>query len=221
MSQRRVAVDELRRFIEEIFQGLGASPAEAATVADVLVTADRFGIDSHGVSRLGYYAERVQAGVTRPGAPIAVIRETPTTVVIDGGHGFGHVIARDAMARAITKAKRVGLGAAAVRNSTHYGIAGYYALMAADAGLVGMTSTNARPCLAPTHGTEPMYGTNPVALAAPSDEPHPFLFDARCRSSSAAASSSHGATIPRCPKAGRSMRWAHPRWTRRCFSVPS
>ncbi len=178
MSSRRVSLTSLRRFVEEVFVALGASRVESETVADVLVAADRLGIDSHGVSRLGYYVERIRAGITRPGAPATVVRESPTTVVVDGGHGLGHVVARDAMRRAIEKARRVGLGAAAVRNSTHYGIAGYYALLASDAGMIGIATTNARPCLAPTNGTEPLYGTNPLAIAAPSDEPHPFLFDA-------------------------------------------
>ena len=173
----RVTLDEIHRFLTDAFVALGSPDGDAATVADVLTAANRFGLDTHGVQRLGYYAERIRNGVTRPDAKPEVIGESPTTVVIDGHHGLGHITAVHAMDRAVTKAKRLGLGAAAVRNSTHYGIAGYYALQAVDAGCIGLTTTNARPCIAPTHGIAPTYGTNPVAFGAPSAGDDPFLFD--------------------------------------------
>lgn len=175
---RHWPLDTCRRFIHDTYVTLGATPGDAGVVADVLVTADRFGITSHGIQRLGYYVERIENGVTRPGAGVRVVGETPSTAVIDGGHGLGHVIAARAMAMAIDKAHHLGLGAVAVRNSTHYGIAGYYALMASAQGQIGLTTTNARPCQAPTFGAEPMFGTNPLAFAAPTDEEVPFLYDA-------------------------------------------
>jgi len=106
-----------------------------------------------------------------------VVKESETTALVDGHHGMGHVVAYNSMRMAMDKARRYGLGAVAVRNGTHFGIAGYYSLMAAAEGFVGLTFTNARPAIAPTFGTEPMLGTNPIAFAAPSDMAHPFCFD--------------------------------------------
>lgn len=174
----RVSLETIHAFVRASMERLGARAEDARTVADVLVTADRLGIDSHGIQRLSYYVDRIRRGVTDPTASPRTVRESPTTVVIDGGHGLGHVVAAHAMRAAMSKASRAGLGAAAVRNSTHYGIAGYYALMAADRGMVGVATSNARPCQAPTFGVDPMYGTNPLAVAAPGEEGRPFLFDA-------------------------------------------
>jgi LDH2 family malate/lactate/ureidoglycolate dehydrogenase len=175
---RYLQVATARGFVSDVLRALGASESEASLVTDVLVTADRFGIDTHGIARLGYYVTRIRSGVTRPGAPIEVVRETPTTAVVDGGHGLGPVVAATAMTRAMDKARAMGLGAVAVRNSTHFGIAGYYPWMAVKAGLVGVATSNARPAIAPTRGTAPLFGTNPLAVGAPSDDERPFLFDA-------------------------------------------
>jgi L-2-hydroxycarboxylate dehydrogenase (NAD+) len=106
-----------------------------------------------------------------------IVKETETTALVDGHHGIGHVIAYRAMRMAMDKARQYGLGAVTVRNGTHFGIAGYYPLMAAKEGMMGFTVTNARPAIAPTFSTEPMLGTNPIAFAAPSDTDHPFCFD--------------------------------------------
>jgi L-2-hydroxycarboxylate dehydrogenase (NAD+) len=180
MNRKTVSVpaDPLRAFMRESLVAAGASPEEAGVVSDVLIAADLRGLDTHGISRLRYYHDRIRHGVTRPGAPLEVIRETPTTAVLDGQHGFGHVIGVRAMRMAVQKAGGHGLGAVAVRHSTHYGIAGYYAEMAAAADCIGLTASNARPCAAPTFGVEPLFGTNPLAFAAPSDDGHPFVFDA-------------------------------------------
>ncbi|MGB9723200.1 MAG: Ldh family oxidoreductase [Chloroflexia bacterium] len=175
---RVVPVPLLKRFAQEVFQRLGVPEEEARICAEVLIAADLRGIASHGVSRLRYYAERIRAGRQSPRTEVEVVRETETTAVWDGRHGMGQVIAYRAMRRAMEKARRYGLGAVAVRNSTHFGIAGYYALMAAREGMMGLVVTNARPAVAPTFGVEPMLGTNPIAFAAPSDLPYPFCFDA-------------------------------------------
>ncbi|HNS49636.1 MAG TPA: Ldh family oxidoreductase [Anaerolineae bacterium] len=172
-----VPVDVVRRFVVEVLQRAGTPPEDAAICADVLLTADLRGIESHGVGRLKYYYDRIRAGVQHTTTEIEVIRESETTVVLDGHHGMGHVIAHRAMRMAIDKARAYGLGAVAVRNSTHYGIAGYYPLMAAREGMMGFCVTNARPAITPTFGTEPMLGTNPIAFAAPSDTGFPFCFD--------------------------------------------
>ena len=173
-----IPVETLRQFMREVFSAMGAPAADAAICADVLIAADLRGIDSHGVGRLKYYYDRIKAGVQSTTTRWEIVRQTETTALIDGHHGMGHVIAYHSMQLAIDMARRYGLGAVAVRNSTHYGIAGYYPLMAAQQGLMGLTVTNARPAIAPTFGSEPMLGTNPIAFAAPSDLPYPFCFDA-------------------------------------------
>jgi L-2-hydroxycarboxylate dehydrogenase (NAD+) len=172
-----IPVDVVERFMVAVFQALGTPPEDARICADVLISSDLRGIESHGIGRLKYYYDRIKAGVQSTKTEIEVIRETETTAVIDGHHGMGHVIAYRAMQMAIKKARHYGLGATAVRNGTHFGIAGYYPLIAAREGMMGLTVTNARPAIAPTLGTEPMLGTNPIAFAAPSDLAFPFCFD--------------------------------------------
>jgi LDH2 family malate/lactate/ureidoglycolate dehydrogenase len=168
----------IEEFMIDVFQGLGVPEEDARICADVLITSDLRGIESHGVGRLKYYYDRIQAGVQFTTTGMEVVKETETTALIDGHHGMGHVIAHRAMEIAIEKARRYGLGAVTVRNGTHFGIAGYYPLMAAEAGMMGIAVTNARPAIAPTFSTEPMLGTNPIAFAAPSDMDFPFCFDA-------------------------------------------
>jgi len=172
-----VPVDIIASFMKDTFQALGVPKEEAAICADVLITSDLRGIESHGVGRLKYYYDRIRAGVQCTKTEMGIIKETETTAVVDGHNGMGHVIAYRSMRMAMDKAKRYGLGAVAVRNSTHFGIAGYYPLMAAREGMMGFTVTNARPAIAPTFSTEPMLGTNPIAFAAPSDMDYPFCFD--------------------------------------------
>lgn len=173
-----VPVGVIESFMLEVFRRLGVPEEDARICTDVLIAADLRGIESHGVGRLKYYYDRIRAGRQVVRTQIEVVRESETTAVLDGHHGMGHVIAYRAMRLAMEKARRYGLGAVAVRNSTHFGIAGYYALMAAREGMMGLVVTNARPAIAPTFGTEPMLGTNPIAFAAPSDGPFPFCFDA-------------------------------------------
>jgi L-2-hydroxycarboxylate dehydrogenase (NAD+) len=173
-----IPVDAIRAFMVDVFTGLGTPPEEACICADVLIASDLRGIESHGVGRIKYYYDRIRAGVQRTRTEIEVVKETETTALLDGHHGMGQVIAYRAMRLAIDKARRYGLGAVAVRNSTHFGIAGYYPLMAVQEGMMGLTVTNARPAIVPTFGAEPMLGTNPIAFAAPSDLGHPFWFDA-------------------------------------------
>ena len=162
----------------DVFAGLGTPADDARICADVLIASDLRGIESHGVGRLKYYYDRMKRGQQRPVTQIEIVKETETTALIDGHHGMGHVIAHRAMEMAIAKARRYGLGAVSVRNSTHYGIAGYYPLMATEAGMMGLVVTNARPAIPPTFSVEPMLGTNPIAFAAPSDMDYPFCLDA-------------------------------------------
>lgn len=172
-----IPVDVIQDFIVQVFQGVGVPAVDARICGEVLIAADVRGIESHGVGRLKYYYDRIGIGVQAVVTDVEVVNESETTAVIDGHHGMGHVIAYRAMRLAMDKAKRYGLGAVAVRNGTHYGIAGYYPLMAAQEGMMGLTVTNARPAIAPTFGSEPMLGTNPIAFAAPSDLPFAFCFD--------------------------------------------
>jgi len=174
----RIPVETLQSFMKDVFMGVGVPEGDAEICAEVLITSDLRGIESHGVGRLKMYYDRIKAGILLPHTRFQVIKEGPTTAVIDGGHGMGHVIAYRSMQMAMDKAKEYGLGAVAVRNSTHFGIAGYYALMAIRQGQIGMAFTNARPSVAPTFGVQPMMGTNPIAFGAPTDEECPFLFDA-------------------------------------------
>lgn len=168
----------LERFMRDVFIGLGVPKTQAAISAKVLITADQLGFDSHGISRLKpIYYDRIRQGIQLPKTKITKVRETATTAVLDGGNGMGHVIAHKAMTLAIRKAKKSGLGMVVVRNSTHFGIAGYYPLMAVKAGMIGITGTNARPSIAPTFGVENMLGTNPLTFGMPTDERFPFLLD--------------------------------------------
>jgi len=172
------SVDFLRDFMESSFAKLGVNSTEAKICADILITSDVRGIESHGIGRLRMYVDRIKKGLIETTDRSEIVRESPTTAVIDGHHGIGMVIAYRAMQLAIKKADEYGMGAVAVRNSTHFGIDGYYPLMAIQNGMIGMSFTNARPAVAPTFSGQPTLGTNPIAFGAPTDEPFPFLFDA-------------------------------------------
>lgn len=173
-----VDFDFMEQFMVDVFVALGVPMEDALICADVLITSDKRGIDSHGVNRLKpMYYDRIRAGIQFPEAKYEIVRETSTTAVIEGNRGMGHATAKHAMALAIEKAREHGMGTTVVRNSTHYGIAGYYALMAVEAGMIGITGTNARPSVSPTYGVEPMLGTNPLTIGMPTDEDFPFVLD--------------------------------------------
>ena len=167
----------LQNFMIDVLAGVGVPRSEAETASEILITSDLRGIESHGVGRLKMYYDRIRAGTVKPTSEFEIVREGPTTALVDGHYGLGHVIAKRSMQMAIDKASQYGMGSVAVRNSTHFGIDGYYPLMAVKAGMIGMSFTNARPSIAPTNGVKPMLGTNPIAFGAPTDEECPFLFD--------------------------------------------
>ncbi len=179
MSNKIVYIDAktLENFMKDVFIGLGVPEEDAKIIADVLITSDLRGIDSHGIQRCKMYYDRIREGIYEVKTKIDIIKDGPTTALWDGICGMGHVIAYRAMQAAIDKAKKYGLGAVAVRNSTHFGIAGYYSLMAIKEGMIGLAVTNARPSIPPTFGVEPMLGTNPLTIGAPTDEEFPFLLD--------------------------------------------
>lgn len=165
-------------FVTDAFVGVGVPRADAEICTDVLVESDRRGIESHGVNRFKpIYIDRILAGIQNPVTNFEIIKETPTTAVIDGHDGMGQVIGVKSMQMAIDKAKKYGMGMVAVRNSCHYGIAGYFATMATKQGMIGITGTNARPSIAPTFGVENMLGTNPLTVGLPTDEEFPFVLD--------------------------------------------
>ena len=178
MSRVIVDWDTINNFVIDAFVGVGVPREDAVICADVLLESDRRGIESHGVNRFKpIYIDRIVAGIQQPVTNFEIIRETPTTAVVDGHDGMGQVIGYKSMTMAIEKAKKYGMGMVAARNSCHYGIAGYYATMATKAGMIGITGTNARPSIAPTFGVEPMMGTNPLTFGMPTDEEFPFVLD--------------------------------------------
>jgi LDH2 family malate/lactate/ureidoglycolate dehydrogenase len=173
-----VPFDLLEHFMVDALAAVGVPEEDARVCADVLIMSDKRGIDSHGVGRLKtIYYDRIRAGQQAPVTEMEIVREGPTTAVIDGHHGMGMVIAKRSMQMAIDKARQYGLGMVVVRNSTHYGFCGYYPIMACNAGMIGITGTNARPSIAPTFGVENMLGTNPLVFGLPTDEDFPFCID--------------------------------------------
>lgn len=175
---RYISFDLLEKFMEDTFVKLGTPREQAKIIADVLIMSDKLGIDSHGVGRFKpIYVDRINAGILNPETKIDVIKESPTTAVLDANDGMGHVVSKRAMEIAIEKAKTYGMGMVTVKNSSHYGFAGYYPLMASKEGMIGITGTNARPSIAPTFGVENMLGTNPLTFAIPTDEEFDFLLD--------------------------------------------
>lgn len=169
---------KLKHFVAEVLERSGVARAHAEVVADVLVAADLRGIESHGVARLdSYYVGRIRSGHLKPQPNYQIVRETNTSTVYDADNGLGHPISKMAMERVIEKAKEHGSAFAAIRNSNHYGIAGYYAMMALDHDMVGMSSTNSVKYAAATFGREVVMGTNPFAFAVPAGNEPAFVLD--------------------------------------------
>jgi len=170
--------EEMHEFMRRGFIAVGVPEADAKICADVLIESDKRGIDSHGVGRFKpIYIDRIKAGIQNPVTQFEVVKETRTTAVVDGHDGMGHVIGTRCMRMAINKAKECGMGMVVARNSTHYGIAGYYPLMGAKENMICFSGTNARPSIAPTFGVENMLGTNPLTIGFPTDEDFPFMID--------------------------------------------
>ncbi|GAC1406649.1 MAG: Ldh family oxidoreductase [Candidatus Velthaea sp.] len=168
----------LKTFVQSILSKVEVAPQDAAIVADVLVSADLRGIESHGVARLeSYYVNRLRNGQMQAHPAVETVRETDTSIAIDAGNGLGHPTAKRAMEKIIEKAKTHGAAFGAVRNSNHYGIAGYYAMMGLEHDLIGMASTNSVRFGAPTYGREIMLGTNPLAFAIPTGNEPAFVLD--------------------------------------------
>ena len=157
-------------FMTAVFEKMGVPTEDARLCADVLLESDRRGIESHGCNR-------IKSGILNPVTKIDILKETPTTAVLDANDGMGMVASKKAMDMCIEKAHKYGMGMVAVRNSSHYGIAGYWTGLAAKENMIGISGTNARPSVAPTFGVENMLGTNPLTFSMPTDEPFPFTLD--------------------------------------------
>ncbi|MBV8870244.1 MAG: Ldh family oxidoreductase [Acetobacteraceae bacterium] len=167
-----------RAQIKAILSAWGMPEENAEPTSEILAWADLHGVDSHGLSMLPGYDRLRRNGRARMDARPEIVRETPVSALVDGGGGLGHVPARFAMRTAIDKARRAGLAAVAVRNSAHFGACGFYTLMAAEAGLIGMACTSASGIqVAPTFGRQARLGTDPWSFAAPSADGAPFLLD--------------------------------------------
>jgi len=173
----RVIAGPLESFCVRVFEKLDVPTEDAKTTAKNLVSADLRGISSHGVARLRRYVKGIQDGVMLPRPDTKLLHETPATALIDGGDGLGQPVSRRAMELAIEKAKNVGAGFVTVRNSNHYGIAGYYTMMALEHDMIGISMTNAAVLVVPTFGRNSMLGTNPISVAAPAGEERPFVLD--------------------------------------------
>ena len=177
MPEQIFTYQQLFDFTKKVFQAIGCNDKDATTAAEVLLSADLRGIDSHGVARLSGYVRLYEVKRINPCPAPRIIHETPSTAVVDGDSGLGLVVGPFAMQVAIEKAKAVGTGWVSVQNSNHFGIAGYHAMMALEHDMIGMAMTNASALVAPTFSIERMLGTNPICVAIPAGEEPAFVAD--------------------------------------------
>ncbi|MBE6671873.1 MAG: Ldh family oxidoreductase [Ruminococcaceae bacterium] len=177
MAYQHFSYETLHRFCMDAFQKFGFTEKEADIIQDVLLTSDLYGIESHGMQRMVRYHKCIEKGMIKIEAKPEVVFDTPISAVIDAHDAMGQLVGYQAMELAIAKAKTSGVGIVSVRNSNHYGIAGYYAKMACKEGLMGFSCTNSEAIMVPTNGRMAMLGSNPIACAFPA-EPYDFFFDA-------------------------------------------
>ena len=177
MGYVRIQFKTMEKFSNAVFQKMGFTEDQAKIITDVLLTSDMYGIESHGVQRMVLYYKTIKNGRIHMDSKWETIHETPISAVIDNHFGVGQLVGHYAMNMAIDKAKKHGIGIVCVRNSNHYGIAGYYAKMACKEGLIGFSVTNSEAIMVPTYGRMAMLGSNPIAIAMPA-EPYDFFFDA-------------------------------------------
>ncbi len=182
VNRESVRVDhkKLKRFVSSVFQNLGVPNDDATIAAEVLVMADLRGVDSHGVVRMSphnWYVKAIRDGLMNPRPQIRMVQETPAGALIEGDSGLGMVVGHGAAELAIKKARQVGVGFVGVRNSRHFGMSAYYAMLALPHDMIGISMTNAGRQVVPTFGQEAKYGTNPICVAAPAGEEMPFVLD--------------------------------------------
>jgi len=173
---QRVDHRALTDFVVGVLQKFSVPKDDALVTAQTLVSADLRGIESHGVARLKRYTDGLKNGVVKAHPNIKIVRESPVTALVDGDSGLGQVVSHKAMNLAIEKAEKNSVGLVGVRNSNHFGIAGFYGLMALEHDLIGLVMTNSRPLVAPTFSKEPKNGTNPICIAVPTASKR-FVFD--------------------------------------------
>ncbi len=176
-NNERIRSSTLKVFCTEVLEKLGVSKEDATITADVLVEADLRGIDSHGIARLSRYVTGLQQGMMKASAKPKVIHETSNTTTIDADAGLGQPVSYRSMQLAIEKARSNNVGFVAVKNSNHFGIAGYYAMMALREDMIGVCTTNSEILVVPTFGRNAMLGTNPLAIAVPTNKARPFVLD--------------------------------------------
>jgi len=178
MKQRVfVKTKELEDFTISILRNHGLNKNDSVITASVLLSADRRGIESHGVARLKRYVDGIKSGIIKLSSEVKTIVETPVSLVIDGGGGMGQPIAYNAMKKCMEKAKSNMMCFASIRNSNHYGIAGYYTLMALEENMIGISLTNSAPLVVPTYAKDAVIGTNPISIGIPAEKQRPFLLD--------------------------------------------
>jgi len=169
--------NQLKEFTHSVFIKMGCSEKHSETASKTLVSADLRGVDSHGVARLSGYVRLWEANRINPTPDIRIIHETPSTAVVDGDAGLGLVVGPISMQIAMEKARNVGTGWVSVKDTNHFGIAGYHSMLALEEDMIGISMTNASPLVAPTWSKERMLGTNPIAVAIPAGEEPPFVAD--------------------------------------------
>ena len=177
MSENYFSYDQLFRFSKAVFLGIGCSEEDAQKATEVLLSADLRGIDSHGIARLSGYVRLWDVKRVNAKPDVSILHQTPSTATVDGDSGLGLVVAPKAMQIAIDKAKQVGTGWVSVRNSNHFGIAGYHAMMALEHDMIGICMTNASPLVSPTFSVERLLGTNPICVAVPAGKYPAFVAD--------------------------------------------
>lgn len=177
MKEMTLTYSQLWQFAYTVFKKINCPEDQARLATDVLLSADLRGIDSHGIARLSGYVRLWEVNRVNSTPIIKIVHETPSTAVVDGDSGLGLVIAPRAMEIAIQKANQVGTGWVAVKNSNHFGIAGYHSMMALKHDMIGMAMTNASPLVAPTFSVERLLGTNPICIAIPAGEQPAFVAD--------------------------------------------
>ena len=177
MNFIKINHETLKKYCTEILIKNGVTPEEAEICSDVLVAADLRGIPSHGTARLDLYVDTIKAGVANVKGDIKIIKETPNSLLIDGNGKMGQAVSFEVMNKIIEKAEKTGIAMATVKNSNHYGIAGYYAMMALPHGMIGISMTNSAALGIPTFGTKVKFGSNPIAFSAPAKKEKAFVLD--------------------------------------------
>lgn len=176
MAYSKIEYKGLKELCNIVFENFGFNSEDSKIITDVLLLSDLYGTESHGIQRLVKYYSEIKQGLIKVDSKPEIIKETPVSAILDGHASMGQLTGRKAMKMAIEKAKTSGIGMVVVRNSNHYGIAGYYAKMAQEEGLLGISMTNSPAVIIPTFGKDAMLGTNPIAISMPA-KPYPFLMD--------------------------------------------